>query len=426
MRKITLAAALIVFAAPSFAQNRDFDDLDKEQKAHPDDADSGETMAEQVERARRKMGEDVSAAARAQADDFAKISAETEAQYREYESARARQAAEFRAAVARQWTEFHESTAKEWVEYSGKGDALSRVDFKKGVIRVEVLVPVEEAAPGRKKVAQASDLDAKETARLRALAEEKIAERTKKVLSQKEEAVTKEEKPVAVLKDQVKTAEGKPVTADNADQFVKKEVAPKMVVDPKPVVAQDGKPRLKVVVEMPLVPDHLKVRAERYRALVDRYAAKYGLAPELLFAVIHTESEFNPMARSGAGALGLMQLVPRTAGNEAYRYLYKEEKMITPEYLYDPENNIKLGATYLHMLDTRHYGKIKDADNRRTLSIAAYNCGPGNVRKTVTSKADPDTLSNPELVALIRKSAPRETAAYVPRVQERMSLYRGL
>jgi membrane-bound lytic murein transglycosylase C len=428
MRNIALAAAaLVVFAAaPSFAQNRDFDDLDKEQKAHPDDADSGGTMAEQVERARRRMAEDVSAAEKTQAEDFAKISAETEAQYREYERARAEQAAEFRQAVAQQWTEFHESTVKEWVEYSGKGDALSRVDFKKGVIRVEVLVPVEEAAPGRKKVAQASDLDAKETARLRALAEEKIAERTKKVLSQKEEAVTKEEKPVAVLKDQVTTAEGKPVTADNADQFVKKEVAPKMVVDPKPVVARDGKPRLKVVVEMPLVPDHLKVRAERYRTLVDRYAAKYGLAPELLFAVIHTESEFNPMARSGAGALGLMQLVPRTAGNEAYRYLYKEEKMITPEYLYDPENNIKLGATYLHMLDTRHYGKIKDADNRRTLSIAAYNCGPGNVRKTVTSKADPDSLSNPQLVALIRKSAPRETAAYVPRVQERMSLYRGL
>jgi membrane-bound lytic murein transglycosylase C len=429
MKKYTLAfAALAVFAAaavPSSAQDRGFEDLDRERKAHPDDANPGESMAEQVDRARRKMAEDVSSAEKAQADEFTKISAETEAQYREFERARARQAAEFRQAVARQWTEYHESTAKEWVDYSGKGDALSRVDFEKGVIRVEVLVPVEEAAPGRKKVAKAGDLDAQETLRLRALAEEKIREQTKKALAQKEEGGPKKEGRAEVLKDQVKTVEGEPVTEKNADSFVKKELAPKMVVDPKPVVAIDGKPRLRVVVEVPLVPDHLRIRAERYKPIVAAYAVKYGLAPELIFAVIQTESDFNPMARSPSGALGLMQLVPRTAANEAYRYLYKEEKMIAPEYLYDPENNIKLGATYLYMLHTRHYGKIKDAENRRTLSIAAYNCGPGNVRATVTSKVDPDTLTNPELVALIRKNAPRETAAYVPRVQERIPLYRG-
>lgn len=407
MRKI-IAAALIVLAAAGrlAAQDRGFDDLDREQKSHPES--SGESNQEQADRARRKMLEDAAAAEKAQSDEFAKISAETEAQYREFEAERARQEAEFRQAVARQWTQFHESTVKEWVEYSQKGDAMSRVDFEKGVIRVEVLVPVEDRA------------------RLRELAEERIREQTQKVLAQKEEGGPNKEERVEILRDQVKTAEGKPVTTKNADQFVKKELAPKMIVDPKPVVAQDGKPRLRVVVEVPLVPNHLKIRAERYRPIVDRYAAKYGLAPELLFAVIHTESEFNPMARSGAGALGLMQLVPRTAANEAYRYLYKEEKMISPDYLYDPENNIRLGATYLHMLGTLHYGKIKDRENRRTLSIAAYNCGPGNVRKTVTSKADPDALSNPELVALIRRNAPRETAAYVPRVQERIPLYRGL
>lgn len=400
MRTFLIAAALLAAVAASAQKDRRFDELDAERKEHAGDDDSG-TMQEQVERARRRMADDVSAAAKAQADDFAKISAETEAQYRAYEAARAEQAAQFRRAVARQWNEYHESTVKEWVEYSKKGDALSRVDFEKGKVVIEVLVPAEEKP------------------RVRAIAEEKIRDQAKTILSEKERGVP-------VLKDQVKTKEGVPVDGKNADAFVKKEVAPKMVVDPKPVVAEDGKPRLKVTVEIPLVPEHLRVRAERYKPLVDRYAAQYGLAPELLYAVIHTESEFNPKARSGAGALGLMQLVPRTAANEAYRYLYKEEKAITPEYLYDPENNIKLGATYLHILDSRHYGKIRNPENRRTLGIAAYNCGPGNVRSMVTSKGDPDSLTNPELVSLIRKNAPRETAAYVPRVQDRMPLYRGL
>ena len=191
-------------------------------------------------------------------------------------------------------------------------------------------------------------------------------------------------------------------------------------------MAKDGKPRLKVKVQIDMVPDHLKIRAARYADQIGVYAQKYGLDPALIYAVIHTESEFNPKAKSPAGALGLMQIVPRTAGNEAYKYLYKKDTLVTPEYLFDPDNNIMLGSTYLHMLMTRHYGKIKDPDNRRSLSVAAYNCGPGNVRKSVTSKHDVDALSNAEVVGLIRTLTPKETQHYVPRVEGRMSLYRAL
>lgn len=397
--KTTLLAALLLAAVPAFAQrDKDFDDLDKESAQVKDE---GGTMQEQVARARAKMRDDVGAAAQAQADEWTKISEETRAQYAAFEKARADDAAAFRAAVAQQWTEFRESTKKEWVDYNKKGDARSAVDFEKGKVKVEVLVPVEDKP------------------RVKALAEEKIREQVKKVLAEKEPGQAE------VLKDQVKDSKGAVVTEKNADAFVKKELAPRMVVDPKPVIAQDGKPRLKVTVEVPLVPEHLRVRAERYKPIVERYAAQWSLAPELVYAVIQTESEFNPKARSGAGAVGLMQLVPRTAANEAWLFLHKKEKAVTAEELTDPEENIQLGTTYLYMLSSRHYGKVKDADNRRTLSIAAYNCGPGNVRKTVTSQADPDSLSNAALVALIKKNAPRETAAYVPRVQERMPQYRG-
>ena len=73
---------------------------------------------------------------------------------------------------------------------------------------------------------------------------------------------------------------------------------------------------------------------------------------------------------------------------------------------------------------TRHYGKLKNPDNRRSLSVAAYNCGPGCIRKNVTSRGDMDALSNAEVVGLIRQFAPRETQLYVPRVEGRMGIYR--
>jgi len=269
-------------------------------------------------------------------------------------------------------------------------------------------------------VADVGELDAQERKRLQALAEEKIVAQTKKVLAEKEEHKTE------VLKDQVKTPDGKAVTEKNVDRFVKQQLAPAIKVEDKPVVAQDGKPRLKVTVDIPMVPDHLKVRAMRYSEQVNTCARKYDLEPALIYAVIDTESSFNPKARSNVGALGLMQLVPRTAANEAYKFLYRQDKLVTPEYLYDPDNNILLGSVYLHMLETRHYGKVKDPDNRRSLSIAAYNCGPGNVRKTITSQVDVDALSNAEMVKVIKRNAPKETQAYVPRVQERMELYRNL
>ena len=398
MKNALLAALLLLPAAVRAQKDKEFDALDKEAASTQDD---GLTMGERVDRARSKMRDDVRAAAQAQAEEWSKISEETRRQYEAYEAARRKDAADFRAAVGRQWTEFRESTPKEWVDYSKDGGTRSEVDFEKGKVKVEVLVPVEEKP------------------RAKALAEEKVREQLKKVLAEKEPGQAE------VLKDQVKDSKGAVVTDKNADAFVKKELAPKMVVDPKPVVAQDGKPRLKVVVEVPLVPEHLRVRAERYKPIVDRYAARYGLAPELVYAVIQTESEFNPKARSAAGAVGLMQLVPRTAANEAWLFLHKKEKAVTAEELTDPEENIQLGTTYLHMLASRHYGKVKDEANRRTLSIAAYNCGPGNVRRTVTSRADPDALSNDALVKVIEKNAPRETAVYVPRVQSRMPQYRG-
>jgi soluble lytic murein transglycosylase-like protein len=99
-----------------------------------------------------------------------------------------------------------------------------------------------------------------------------------------------------------------------------------------------------------------------YDAIIEEAAAEYGVDPVLVRAVIKAESRFDPDARSGAGAEGLMQLMP---------VLQKEMGVKDPM---DPRENIFGGTKYLSKLLQRHDGNI-------TLALASYNAGPRNVAR---------------------------------------------
>lgn len=99
-----------------------------------------------------------------------------------------------------------------------------------------------------------------------------------------------------------------------------------------------------------------------FGSIIYKEAKKNDLPPELVAAVVQTESNFKPTARSGAGARGLMQLVPRTG------------RWMGAKNLNNPSENVRAGVKYLKYLNERF-----DGDQKKVL--AAYNAGEGNVRR---------------------------------------------
>ena len=103
-----------------------------------------------------------------------------------------------------------------------------------------------------------------------------------------------------------------------------------------------------------------------YDALTRRYAGRYGFDWRLVTAQMYMESRFDPEARSGAGAIGLMQLMPRTAEELGF------------EDLHDPETSIHAGVRYLAWVRDRFPERIPYRE-RRWFALAAYNAGAGHV-----------------------------------------------
>jgi len=106
----------------------------------------------------------------------------------------------------------------------------------------------------------------------------------------------------------------------------------------------------------------------RVARTIAREARRAGFSPELVLAVIRVESGGDPFAVSAKGALGLMQLRPRTAEAVARGIGVQWSGPVT---LFDPVANVRLGVAYLERLRAR-YGSL-------SIALAAYNWGPTRV-----------------------------------------------
>ena len=117
-----------------------------------------------------------------------------------------------------------------------------------------------------------------------------------------------------------------------------------------------------------------KVRREIAGTIL-KAADRYDLVPELILAVMFTESSFNPYAESAMGAVGLMQLMPATATQlaEELKMEWRGRQLLT-----DPESNILRGSFYLR--------KMLHRFDDLNVALAAYNVGPNRLRTIMTEE----------------------------------------
>ena len=334
---------------------------------------------------------------------------------------------EFQREVKAMWGDFVSSTKKDWVEYSDDKTGRSCVDFETGEVTVEVVIPKEDA-------------DLVYNSLYKKLSEEierVIVDRGKNRDYDLPPKSAKETKispspllALPVLDGQLKDKKGNPVTEKNRKEFAKEIIKTKSVT--KKEVKTDKGDMIRAQVKFFLVPDHLRLRADKYLNDVRRQAEKFSISVPLAFAVIHTESYFNPKATSHVPAYGLMQIVPRSGGWDAYKHVYGYGKKLSSDYLYDSDNNIELGCAYLGLIKNRYFRNVRNNENALYCAIASYNTGAGNLsralcgKKKISCAVDKVNSMKPdELYVYLRKNLHHpETRDYLKKVSERMKLYK--
>lgn len=142
----------------------------------------------------------------------------------------------------------------------------------------------------------------------------------------------------------------------------------------------------------------MQIYPKKYEEYVYKYSEELNIDPLLTLAIIKTESNFEEKIQSRSGAIGLMQLMDKTAKEQAQKLNIE----YTKDVLYNPEINIKIGLSYFDNLLEQFKGNY-------ILAFAAYNAGMGNVRNWVaegTIKADGSDYENipfPETNMYVRK-----------------------
>ncbi len=153
-----------------------------------------------------------------------------------------------------------------------------------------------------------------------------------------------------------------------------------------------------------------------------REAKRSGFHPDWIRSIIRQESSFRPEVMSSSNAIGAMQLLGPTA-SEIARDL-KIKNFTVPESLMDPQINIRLGSTYMGRLVRSFSGSLP-------LALAAYNAGPGRMRRWLNSRSDLGKVeeqksSSPDVEVWIDELPWEETSFYVKAILRNWMIYQWI
>jgi membrane-bound lytic murein transglycosylase C len=344
----------------------------------------------------------------------------------------------YKKEIKETWNDDKISDKKEWVQYSDNMKNRRIVDFDKEEITIEAVVDEKISNEEIEKLflIEFGNLILTDTAT--AYKNDKLMQNIDKRLEKELNTVQEKSKPdkKPILADIYLNKESdKDLTLSQADVQKTLEIA-KTAVSKVPVKEKKAKEKGKKVISIniPMPSDAVLKKAKGFKKDVFKYSKAEKVDASLVYAIMHSESSFNPMARSHIPAYGLMQIVPQSAGRDVSKKLYGEDKVFTPKYLYDSSNNIKAGSAYLNILYYRYLKSIDNPVSRLYCTIAAYNTGAGNVAKAFTGKTNINEASKiinkmtPEQVynKLIKNLPYDETKNYLKKVSERVTMYENV
>ncbi len=329
---------------------------------------------------------------------------------------------DYKKEIGAYWEDEKLSSKKDWVAYTKDKKTRTIVSFDTDTITVQTIANSKQEAQNylKKALAKVVVEDTKT-----AFETDELSQKIAKIESKSPLSVSKKIDKTPLLAPIIFQ---KPPTKKQVVRYINKHISPTKIVS-KPSKIADAKV---YSVKVSLPSSTTLKRSKLFESKVSKNAKRFSLSMPLVFAIMHTESYFNPFAKSHVPAYGLMQIVPRTAGIDSYNFLYHRKKMPTAQYLYNSTNNIEMGSAYLHILYYKYLKKIKNPTSRLYCTIAAYNTGAGNVSYAFSKNHNINDASKiintmtPQEVYnhLVRNLKYDEAKHYVQKVTDKMAMYR--
>jgi len=347
-----------------------------------------------------------------------------ENEFESYKKAQIRVYNEYKKSILKYWDKPKLSTKTTWVLYTQDKKTRTDVDFKNETIKLQTIASSKNDAKIKLQNAlkKVITIDTK-----RAYEEDPLEKKLSEIKKPSNILDAKiEPEPIlsTIIFDEIPT---KASVNNYLNEHIKKDN-----IEFKKSTKIKDKNVYTLNIKMPK--NSVIKRSKIYYSEVKKQSNKQKIPLSLVFAVMHSESSFNPRARSHVPAFGLMQIVPSTAGIDSYIYLYNKKRVVSASYLYNSKNNITMGSAYLHILYYKYLKNIKNPQSRLYCTIAAYNTGAGNVARAFVGNNNIkkaslliNTMSSQEVYKRLQRDLKySETKRYLKKVLTRIDIYHNL